>query len=103
MTANGVHHVRNITVGTTSVEIASANAKRTLLAIQNQGSVDVYLGPSTVVAGPANSANRGRLLKGGLNPPDVLEDYATRDQWWAVTASGTGDLFVDEIYLDLFA
>jgi hypothetical protein len=102
--ATGSHHLSNPQPTTSAMPLVPARrggsdgGVRLGLIIQNQGPVDVYLGPSTVVAGPTNAASRGILLKGGQTPPACFTDTASGDSWYGITASGTADLCVDEVY-----
>jgi hypothetical protein len=66
----------------------AANADRERALIYNNGSQTVYLGKDATVT----TANGLPLVSGAS-----LEDDRTADAWWAIVASGTGDLRIVEI------
>lgn len=68
---------------TSASSIVSASASRIAVSIYNNGSQTVYLGKDNTVS----STNGMPLVAGGSMSDDV-----SSDAWWAVTASGTGDL-----------
>lgn len=80
---------------TTALLLAAARPNRTSILIQNIGVADVYLGNSDVTA---SGSTRGILLTGNLSPASTLTDTTTLDAWYAITASGTADVTVCEVY-----
>lgn len=81
----------NISVGSSSaVQIAQNNNSRKSLIIQNQGSQTVYIGDSTVTN---SGATRGYALFSG----NTFTDNASDEEWWAVGASSTNNLYVLEV------
>lgn len=71
-----------------AARVLAANTFRRLALLVNYGSVTVYLG------GPGVTTSNGIpvLANGG-----AYEDVTTVDDWYAVTASGTGDLRILEV------
>jgi hypothetical protein len=67
--------------------VLAANTSRISALIQNVGSVNVYLGKDNTV-----TSSTGILLIAGAS----MEDTESTDAWWAIVASGTGDLRVIE-------
>jgi hypothetical protein len=70
-----------------AASVLAANANRLRALIQNTGSVNVFLGVSGV------TSSTGLLLVPGAS----LEDDASNDAWFAITASGTGALVILEV------
>lgn len=73
---------------TSASSIVAANASRKSVTIHNAGTVTVYLG----LNGSVTSSN-GLPLGAGA----TLSDDASTDAWYAITASGTGDLRIVEV------
>lgn len=73
---------------TTASSIIGANATRKVASIYNAGSQTVYLGNTSGV-----TTSNGFPLVPGAN----MVDDASIDAWWAITASGTGDLRIIEV------
>jgi len=88
------NNVRGSKVFSTAAPTASAaqclaaNASRKTAVIYNNGSQTVYLGGS----GSVTTSNGLPLLVGAS-----VEDDTSVDAWFAVTASGTGDLRIVEV------
>lgn len=77
---------------TTALLLADPNGSRAAITIQNVGAVDCWLGPdSTVAAGSGIKLAAGAVLS--ENAP-----ACSNDSWWAVTASGTADLRIVEVF-----
>lgn len=72
-------HYRRI-VGTTPVLLTTGGG-RWAFVVYNEGATDVYVGSS----GLTTSANSMLLTTG-----KSIADDLTNDNWWAVTASGSG-------------
>lgn len=72
---------------TSAASIVAANPDRLSLMIHNAGAVVVYLGPSGV------TTSSGVPLGVGA----TLTDTTSVDAWYAITASGTGDLRIIEV------
>lgn len=73
---------------TSADELVAANATRLSVTIQNVGTVPAYLGKDNTV-----TTSTGLYLAAGAS----LDDTASRDAWWGITASGTADLRVCEV------
>lgn len=73
---------------TSAMQLVDANSARSKIFIQNAGSVRVYLDRDNTVS-TASSIY--------LDAGDTLDDDTT-DDWWGITASGTGDLRIVEIF-----
>lgn len=91
-------------ISTTPVMVAperNGNASyRSLLTVQNFGAVPVYLGGSDVAA---SGPSRGIVLVGVADPtttqPVSMTLATTGHAYYAVVASGTGDISVlEEVY-----
>lgn len=74
------------------VAVTGTNFSRCGVIFQNPGLVDIYLGGSNV------TTSNGFLLKGADDPPALIAIPAplADGSFWAVTASGTGDLRILE-------
>lgn len=72
----------------TAAVVLAANTERERALIYNNGSQTVYLGKD----GTVTTANGLPLIPGA-----ALEDDRTADAWWAIVASGTGDLRILEV------
>lgn len=73
---------------TAAASIVAANTARRAVTIHNAGAVTVYLGKDNTV-----STSNGFPLGVGSS----MSDDVSTDAWWAITASGTGDLRVIEV------
>lgn len=73
---------------TTASEIVAANSSRKSVSIYNAGTQIVYLGLTSGV-----TASNGWPLV----PSASLSDDVSTDAWYAITASGTGDLRIIEV------
>lgn len=73
---------------TSAMQLVDANSARSKIFIQNAGTVRVYLGKDNAVSTASDIF---------LDPTDALDDDTT-DDWWGITASGTGDLRIVEIF-----
>lgn len=73
---------------TTAAEMVAANASRKSVSIYNAGSQIVYLGKTSGVT----TTNGWPLV-----PSASLADDISTDAWYAITASGTGDLRIIEV------
>lgn len=71
-----------------AAQCLARNALRLRALISNNGAQTVYLGKDATLT----TAN-GLPLPAGAS----LDDDASTDPWWAVTASGTGDLRICEV------
>lgn len=71
-----------------AASIVAANASRKSVTIHNAGSVTVYLGSTSGV-----TTSNGVPLA----PNATMSDEASTDAWYAITASGTGDLRIVEV------
>lgn len=67
--------------------VLAANLGRWSATISNNGSVTVYLGKDNTVSTATGFA---------LDPGMAVEDEESTDAWWGITASGTGDLRIEE-------
>lgn len=74
--------------GTTAMQILPRNQNRVAALILNVGAVDVYLGRDATV-----TTTTGLKLAAG----ESLADQASEDSWYAIVASGTGDLRIVEV------
>lgn len=72
---------------TAAAQCLAANAGRIRATIVNAGTQTVYLGPASV------ATSTGIPLVAGA----AMEDAESTDAWYAVTASGTGDLRIIEV------
>lgn len=81
----------NVTVQSSgSGLVVAANGNRKSLLFQNQGSVTIFLGgPDVAISG----ASRGYALFAGAS----FTDDATATEWWAIAASSTAILHVEEV------
>ena len=75
--------------------LLDGNSSRIACVIQNVGAVDVYLGPDNTVT--ASGATRGLKLAAGATLTEEAPSCST-DSWYAITASGTGDLQITEVF-----
>lgn len=73
---------------TAALLLLASNASRISALLSNAGSVTVYLGRGNSVA-----ATTGIPLAPGAS----LTDTDSTDDWWGITASGTGDIRVLEV------
>ncbi len=73
---------------TTAGSVLAANVNRKVAVFANDGDVTVYLGSTAGVT----TSNGYPLL-----PDAVLVDDLSTGAWYAITASGTGDLRIIEI------
>lgn len=73
---------------TTAASVLGANATRKVASLYNAGTQTVYLGKDNTVT----TSNGFPLVPGG----NMVDDAST-DAWWAITASGTGDLRIIEV------
>lgn len=101
---NATHHTTLTNVGSSVVQIISmptgslvpsASVGVPVTIIQNQGSNDVYIGPSNVTN--SSGSNPGILLKGGQTPPDRII-FTACGNTWAVSATGSSNVVTDQIY-----
>lgn len=86
---------KQITLSTTAVEIFAEDASRTAVSVQNNDtSISVYVGKT-----PAVSSTTGYLLLPGaeFNLSKGRGDN-TQQRRWAVAASGTPVISIDEEY-----
>lgn len=72
---------------TTPGSVLAANDDRQSCTIHNAGSQAVEVGTSSVTYGTGLP----------LEPGQTLTDDSSTDAWWAVAASGTGDLRIIEV------
>lgn len=72
----------------TAASVLAANTSRKSATIHNAGTMTVYLGKDNTV-----TTSNGFPLGVGA----TLADDVTTDAWWAITASGTGDLRIIEV------
>ncbi len=73
------------------IQLAEANQNRKSILFQNQGAVTVFLGgPAVAISG----ANRGYALFAGA----TFVDNATDTEWWAIPASGSPIVHVEEVF-----
>lgn len=80
----------NVTVTTSSAELVAPNNNRKSVMFQNQGSVTVFLGGSGVTT---TGAGRGYALFAS----STFTDDATDKEWWAVAASDTAIVHIEEV------
>ncbi len=80
----------NVTTTTSRAQIVTANANRKSVLFQNQGSVTIFLGgPDVDITG----ASRGYALFAGT----TFTDDATLSEWWAIAASDTAILHIEQV------
>ncbi|SRR5579875_3657019 len=72
----------------TPAQILASDGRRINVSIYNNGTQTVYLGADSTV-----SSSTGLPLPAGA----VLDDQSSYGAWWAVVASGTGDLRICEV------
>lgn len=73
---------------TSAASVLAANASRKAAIFYNNGADTIYLGGSSGVT----SSNGMPLVAGA-----TLYDNVSTDAWWAIMASGTGDLRIIEV------
>ncbi len=88
MSSQSKKHFSRVAPTTNAAKIVDPNPDRESLSLRNAGSVTVYLGKDTTL-----TAANGYPLETG----DVLEDTASIDAWWAITAADTGDVAIIEV------
>lgn len=71
-----------------AASMLALNASRKAAIFQNDGSVDVYMGPAGVTV-----ANAGYRIAPGVE----IVDNASTAEWYGITASGTGSVRIVEV------
>lgn len=80
----------SVTATTDAGLLVAASAHRKTVLIQNQGSVTVYLGKSTVTT---SGSTRGYALFAG----STFVDNASTEAWYVIAASSTAIIHVLEV------
>lgn len=87
----GTPTMNNIVVGSgAAVQLIKPNRNRISVMFQNQGTVNVFLGTSTVTA---SGTTTGYLLA----PGTIFTDNATNVDWWGIAASASANVTVMEV------
>lgn len=73
---------------TSATSLLAANTSRIVAVLQNAGTIDVFIGASGV------TTSNGLLLQ--ANGARYVDDESS-DEWFGITASGTGDIRVMEV------
>lgn len=94
-TTGGVHNTNIVTVTTTATLLVPNRLGRLGVIVQNTGADTVYIGPADVTA---SGARKGYTLAGGLAPAAEFIDTKTAGPLYAIAASGSNEVFVDEIF-----
>lgn len=79
---------------TTPICVLPANGSRISATIANHGSQTVFLGGDPIKNAPGQTL--GSTTGFPLLAGDTADDSVSTDSWWAIAASGTGDLRIIE-------
>lgn len=90
--SSGGHRAHAIVaVGDVAVRLLAASGQGRARTFQNQGSVTVFIGPSTVTA---SGPTAGYALFAG----ETFSDNASNEPWFGITASGSAPVHVIEVW-----
>ncbi len=89
MATRGRKTISKITVGTEAVRLNQYDSREDSLLIKNShATATIYLGASSAVTATTGFP---------LGPGETMIDEISNDDWWAIVAVGTADVFVIEV------
>lgn len=89
MTTRGRKTITKVAVGTEAVRLNAYDSREDALMMKNShATATVYLGATSAVTTATGFP---------LGPGETMTDEISNDDWWAIVASGTVDVFVIEV------